>query len=61
MAFRDFPGGPVEICTVNAGSLSLIPGQGTINKSHVLQPRVRLRQLKILHAATKIKDHVCHN
>ena len=50
----------------NAGGLGSIPGQGTINKSH-------MPQLKILHAATKkkkkkkkiphatTKDPACHN
>ena len=36
----------------NAGALGLIPGQGT--RSHMLQ-------LKIRHAAMKIKDPVCYN
>ena len=36
----------------NSGGPGLIPGQGT--RSHTLQ-------LKVLHAATKIKDPVCRN
>ena len=36
----------------NAGGLGSIPGQGT--ESHMTQLRVRMLQLKILHAATKI-------
>ena len=36
------------------GGLGLIPGQGT--RSHMLKLRVHIPQLKIVHAATKIKD-----
>ena len=44
---RDFPGGPVaKICTPNAGSLGLIPGQGT--RPHMPQLRVFMLQLKTL-------------
>ncbi|TEA36103.1 hypothetical protein DBR06_SOUSAS11510010, partial [Sousa chinensis] len=39
----------------NAGGRGSIPGWGT--RSHVLQPRVRMPQLKILYAATK-RSHV---
>ena len=41
----------LRLCTPNAGGLGSIPGQGT--RSHILQLRVRMPQLKILHAATK--------
>ena len=37
--------------TANAGGLGLIPGQGT--RSHMVQLRICMLQLKILHAATK--------
>ena len=43
----------------NAGSLGLIPGQGT--RSHMLQLRAPMPQLKIPHKATKIKDLECCN
>ena len=48
----------------NAGGPGLIPGQGT--SSHVPQLRVRMRQLKIPHAATEdpargSEDPVCCN
>ena len=39
------------LCAPNAGDPGSIPGQGT--RSHMLQPRVRMPQLKILCAATK--------
>ncbi|TEA34995.1 hypothetical protein DBR06_SOUSAS9710069, partial [Sousa chinensis] len=42
----------------NAGGPGLISGQGT--RSHMLQLRVCMLQLKILHAATK-KDPMCCN
>ena len=47
---RDFSGDPVAktLCTRDLGS---IPGQGT--RSHRLQLRVCMLQLKITHAATK--------
>ena len=41
----------------NAGGPGSIPGQGT--RSHMLQPRVHMPQLNILHAATK--DPGCCN
>ena len=41
----------------NAGGLGLIPGHGT--RSHRLQLRICMPQLKIPHAATK--DSACHN
>ena len=54
-AERDFPGGLVQwlrLRAPNAGDLGLIPGLGT--RSHMLQLRVCMLQLKILHAATKL-------
>ncbi|TEA30144.1 hypothetical protein DBR06_SOUSAS4810005, partial [Sousa chinensis] len=36
----------------NAGGPGLIPGRGT--RSHILQLRLRMPQLKIPHAATKV-------
>ena len=54
----DFPGGPV---TMIPGSSvedpGLTPSQGT--RSHMLQLRVHMLQLKILHAAKKIEDPIC--
>ena len=53
-AERDFPGGLVQwlrLQAPNAEDLGLIPGLGT--RSHMLQLRVCMLQLKILHAATK--------
>ena len=41
----------LRLCAPNARDPSLIPGQGT--RSHMLQPRVPMPQLKILHVATK--------
>ncbi|TEA25323.1 hypothetical protein DBR06_SOUSAS21410020, partial [Sousa chinensis] len=41
----------LRLRTPNAGGPGLIPGQGT--RSHMPQLRVRMLQLKILHAATK--------
>ena len=41
----------LSLCTPSAGDTGLIPGQGT--KFHMLQLRVHMLQLKILHAATK--------
>jgi len=43
----------------NSGSPGSIPGQGT--RSHMPQLRVRMPQVKISHAATKIKDLGCHS
>ena len=43
----------------NAGGPGFILGQGT--RSHTMQPRVHMLQLKILHTTTKIKDPVCPN
>ena len=48
----DFSGGPVaKILYSNVEAPGLIPGQGT--RSHMLQLRVHMVLLKILHAATK--------
>ena len=41
----------LRLCSSNGGSLGLIPGQGT--RSHMVQLRICMLQLKILHAATK--------
>ena len=41
----------LRLCTPNAGGPGSIPGQGT--RSHRLQLRVCMLQLKITHAATK--------
>ena len=50
--FRDFPGGPVaKPPHSNAGGPGSTPGQGT--RSHMLQLRVHMPQLKILCATTK--------
>ena len=46
----------MRLHTLNAGGLSLIPGQGTI--SHVLQLILRVPQLKILHAEVKMIVHM---
>ena len=46
----------LRLCTPNAGGPSSIAGQGT--RSHMLQLRVCMLQLKIPHAATK--DSACH-
>ena len=43
----------------NTGDMGSIPGQGT--RSHMLQLRVCMLQLNILHAAMKIGDPTCHN
>ena len=43
----------------NAGGPGLIPGQGT--KSHLLQLRVHMPRLKILHAVMKMEDSKCGN
>ena len=48
----------LRLCS-NAGGLGSIPSQGT--RSHVLQPRIHMPQLKILHATTNVKDPTCHN
>ena len=37
----------------------MIPRQGT--RSHIMQLRVRMSQLKIPHAATMIEDPLCHS
>jgi len=40
-------------CTPNAGGLGLVPGQET--RSHVLQLRVPVPQLKISHAQRRLR------
>ena len=47
----------LRLCVPNAGGPGLIPAQGT--RSHMLQLRVSMLQLKIPHAASK--DATCHN
>ena len=49
----------LSLHTLSAGDLGLILGQGT--RSHMLQLRVFMLQLKVPHAATKIKGAVCRN
>ena len=54
--YRDFPGGSVaKTPASNAGGLSSIPGQGT--RSHMMQVRVRILQLKMPSAETK-RSHI---
>ena len=48
----------LRLCTPNAGGPSSIPGQES--RSYMLQQRVRMLQLKILSAARKTEDPVCH-
>ena len=43
----------LRLCTLNAGVLGSIPGQGT--RSYILQLRVYIPQLKILHTMTKTR------
>ena len=43
----------LRLCTLNAGVLGSIPGQGT--RSYILQLRVYICQLKILHTMTKTR------
>ena len=49
----------LRLCTDNAGGLGSIPGQGT--RSHMPQLWVCMLQLKILHAAMKIKYGCCNS
>ena len=49
----------LRLHAVNARGQGLIPGQGT--RSHVLQLRVRMVQVKIPRAAMKIQDPMCHS
>ena len=55
---RDFPSGPVAktLCLQCRGP-KFNPG----TKSHRLQLRVQMPQLKIPHVITKIRNPVCHN
>ena len=56
----DFSGGPVaKTPPSQLRGPGSIPGQET--RSHMLQLRVRMPQLKIPHAATKIEDPECCN
>ena len=55
----DFPGGPVAKTSFsNAGGLGSIPGRGT--RFHMLQLRVHMLWLKILHAAMKMENPTYH-
>lgn len=56
-AEKDFAGGPVAK-TPNSGCQGWIPGQAT--RSHMLQLRVPMLQLKIPYTVTK-KDSQCCN
>ena len=49
----------LRLHTPNAGGLGLIPGQG--NRSHMLQLRVPMPQVKILDSAVEIRDTMCHS
>ena len=49
----------LRLHTPNAGGLGSVPGQGI--RSHKPQLSVCGPQLKILHAAKKIKDPACYN
>ena len=56
----DAPGHPVaNTPSPNAGCWGSFPGQAT--RSHMLQLRRQVPQLKIQHATTKIKDLECHS
>ena len=56
----DFPGASVtRLHAPKVGGLGSIPGQGT--RSHMLQLRVYMLQLKIPHATKKTEDHTCCN
>ena len=58
--WRDFRGGPVaKLHSPNAGGLGLIPGQGT--RSHMLQLRVHMPQLKTPHATRKTQVPKCYH
>ena len=60
-ALRDSSGGPVARTphSPKAGGLGSIPGQGT--RSHMLQPRVHMPQLKIPHPVMKIESPECRH
>ena len=59
-SLRDLPGGPVvKTPSSQCRGLGLKPAQGT--RSHVLQLRVRMSQLKTPHATTKIGGPTGHN
>ena len=49
----------LKLCAPNVGGLGSIPSQGT--RSHMLQLRVHMLQLRSRHTAMKIKDPMCHN
>ena len=54
-----FPGGPVagRLHAADAEGPGSIPGQGT--RSHMLQLRVAMPQLKIPHGTVKMADPTC--
>ena len=55
----DSSGGPVaKTQAPNAGGLGLILDQGT--RSHMLQIRAWVLQIRSLHAAKKTEDFMCH-
>ena len=55
----DFPDGSVaNTLSPNAGCQGSFLGQAT--RSHMLQPRLQMPQLKTPHVTTKIKDLKCH-
>ena len=59
-SLRDFPGGPeVKTPSSQCRALGPIPGQET--RSHTLQLRTHMSQLKTPHATTKTEDPMCHN
>ena len=49
----------LSVCAPKAGGLGTIPGQAT--RSHMSQLRACVPQLKVPHAATKIKDPEGHS
>ena len=49
----------LRLYSPNAGGPGLIPGQ--VTRSHMLQLKVRMPQLKEPYTATKTGDHVCHS
>ena len=51
--------GAIGLCIPSAEGPSSIPGQRT--RTHMLQLRVGMPQLKILYAAVKIEGPTCHN
>ena len=57
---RDLPSNPwPRVWVPKAGGLDMITGQAT--RSHLMQLRVQMPQLKIPHAAMMIEYPACHN